>query len=440
MDKSLLPYLLIFFIVSCASKETQLKNYKGPFSQYLTLKSGPSRTIAYYKEDGSPGFRHPEKVTKEDIKSAIRERVNVLLLDLEYHHSKRVSFNKLKQNVHDFLEELKIQFEQGSHYEDFSDKNRKLSALIVQNIERYQIKLDNIRSFKKLHRFTTNLREELSRPWYVKWVKIAGYTVGAAFLAYTGYKIVQHASGDSFEDRTGVQLANKKKYGNWSSGILVGQKSEASKVFHERSVFAGGRTMEGKFLLGGFQKGGDQFHRQVMRVSFHDENVFQQYLDLSKNQTVILEYSHIHNWDPFYTTLSKYIIRKITPMKTTPLKKKFYKPSEQYVEGLKAESQKSGRIVHVSRWGALSITCTVYLHQGGTKVTNVKASSGKDSRANIPLSTGNIIVMVAYTEKGCQFAEKVAQRGYDVTIDSSEQFFEIWNHYTWVIHSMKIEN
>lgn len=264
--------------------------------------------------------------------------------------------------------------------------------------------------------------------------------------------------------KVGSELAPKKHgRSTWSTGFVIGKKSQSSKKL---SIILS-RTKEGIVQMGAFDDPkAKNFPPQSLSVSFHSSRIYKKFKKLDGEKTYVFRYRHIHILSPFHLTRSKYIVMSIEPFSDFNQSESYEKFGEAFEDFFQAEGwqsadeTRSGRIVHVSRWGFLGTACTVYLHEKGFKEVKEyhtsyvdgigktlvkKALSDKMDYSTSPSMTyhtvkqvANINSMNVYTEDGCRFAEDVALSGRNVDLRTSTQFVEIWAAHPIIIHSMSL--
>ena len=246
--------------------------------------------------------------------------------------------------------------------------------------------------------------------------------------------------------------------GYWSSGVMIGQKGDIAT----RGLFI--PTKEMTFLLGSEPGSGDKnYTPEKMQVSTYEQSVFDQLQGLPANEPVVLRYVHPFPLNPFHWTQSKYFVTTATvagqPFEQSQSYQKFgyhfHQPTSQH-QGAYESGQKSGKVVHVSRWGLVfGKTCTAYLHEGGTKqvvvtkyrdnssykfnpetMTNEKVTEKEPYQDT--MSVPNISTLNIYSESGCKFAEDAAISMVPVSVHHSRKLMEIWNAHELTIHSMKV--
>ena len=245
--------------------------------------------------------------------------------------------------------------------------------------------------------------------------------------------------------------------GYWASGVLVGQKGDIAT----RGLFI--PTKEMTFLLGSEPGSGSKnYSPDKMQVSTYEQGVFDQLQSVPADAPVVLQYVHPFPLNPFHWTQSKYFVTKVSavrPFEELQSWEKFgyhFQEPEHTHHGAYESGQKSGKVIHVSRWGLVfGKTCTAYLHEGGTKqiVTtkyreyttykyNPETMENEKVVEREPYeetqTVPNISTLNIYSESGCSFAEDAAISMAPVQVSYSKKLFEFWNAHELTIHSMKV--
>ena len=246
--------------------------------------------------------------------------------------------------------------------------------------------------------------------------------------------------------------------GYWSHGMMVGQKGEIAS----RGILF--PTHEINFLVGAENYSGVRSYTPLKTmVSTYDSRTFEMLQQMHADDSLVLFYVHPFPLNPFHWTQTKYFVYRAglagRKFETTDSFRqfgyRFQEPSYSH-HGITESGQKSGKIVHVSRWGLLfGKTCTVYLHEGGTtEVTETKYREMKDweynprTRKNESVirheayddtrSVPNISLLNIYSESGCRYAEDAALSMAPVSVNYSKKLFEPWHKYKLTIHEIMV--
>ncbi|CAM3482295.1 hypothetical protein [Parendozoicomonas haliclonae] len=248
--------------------------------------------------------------------------------------------------------------------------------------------------------------------------------------------------------------------GYWGSGVLVGQKGDIVT----RGLFF--PTKEMTFLVGSEPQSGNKgYPPETLNVSTYNQSVYDQLQAVPAEQPVVLRYVHPFPLNPFHLTESKYFVTDVNAVNQTFEQTPSYQQhgyafdaSDAGHHGSYEAGQKSGKFIHVSRWGLVfGKTCTAYLHEGGTKQVTVTKYRDESSYMYNPetglnervterrpyedtITVPNVSALNIYSEAGCRFAEDLALTMTPVTVKHSRKIIEIWNGHALTIHSMQAKS
>jgi len=259
-----------------------------------------------------------------------------------------------------------------------------------------------------------------------------------------------------------TDIQKEKSY--WSEGLMVGTRA---KAVHSGIFFS---TFDMEFLLTGGISGSNSgnYSPILTKVTPYKKKVFFEYRDITTSGAMVLKYVHRHPWNPanlFTQQNSRYFVYKVDDVLNFDETESFKKHGRHFVEkkgvtwkGWAAEGTHTGYIGHVSRWGSIDITCTIYLHEGGEKTIEVTDTgytiggvwtdldiiptpdgvSVGVARVTRKVDVPNINEFNVYSEEGCTFAENAAASVSKVLMDVSRQYLPTWHKYKTIVHEIRV--
>lgn len=209
----------------------------------------------------------------------------------------------------------------------------------------------------------------------------------------------------------GISEVVKKGTNYYGVGHLVGKpiKSSTSGLLF--------KTNEVEINMGAF--GGD-FIGNTLSASIEDNTVAVEFDQLDRNTLYIFKFEYPHKLNPEIES-TNYYIRSWEPL--NPNLKFEHKgvESRQEKEGGYSEGIRQGKVIFVERWGLWDIDCSVTILMGGLR-------SGEE----------NSIIMNTYSEESCAFAEKALRAGAYVTVEYSQDYVEVWDRVTRILHKITL--
>lgn len=278
--------------------------------------------------------------------------------------------------------------------------------------------LDNPIDTEKRNRGVSQAEE----PWY----RNKAQRIAAA-VQQKGYKLSE-----------AIQSGDNQGY--WAAGHVIGTVSRTAR----RGVFF--KSNEIDFVLAPTKVSSSDYPGQRLKMSVLSDDVFAQIQKLKPETPVVLQFVRVYKKRPVFTTETPfYVIQVKKPTTSFKSTNSFKKHGYSYIEpqkvskkrkGSYAESDSTGYIVSVMRWGfdTFGKTCSISLHEGGQKMVRQGVGT-RSSRMNVV----NISTMNTYDEDGCRYSEDVLGSSCRINAKTTQQFYEWWNVFSKSIHEMKTE-
>ena len=177
------------------------------------------------------------------------------------------------------------------------------------------------------------------------------------------------------------------------------------------------KTNEVEINMGAF--GGD-FVGNTISASIEDDALAEQFNQLDRNTLYVFKFEYPHALNPEIES-THYHIRSWEPL--NPNIKFEHKGVESFMEktGGYSDGIRQGKVIFVERWGLWDIDCSITILMGGLK-------SGEE----------NSITMNTYSEESCTFAEKALKAGVYVAFEYSQDYVEIWDQTTHILHKITL--
>ena len=213
----------------------------------------------------------------------------------------------------------------------------------------------------------------------------------------------------------GTSEVLKQNTDYYGVGYIVGKPIKGSS----RGIIF--NTNEVEVNMGAF---GGNYIGNTVALSIEEDATAQEFNKLDRNTLYVFRYEYPHRLNPEIED-THFHIRSWEPVNSNASFE--HKGLRSYVEkkGSYSKGVRHGKVVQVERWGYWDIDCSIRISMGGIV-------SGKNTAFE------NSIYMNTYSEEACAFAEQVLKAGVDVSFEYSEDYIEIWDGVTRILHIIKI--
>ncbi|MDE0151149.1 MAG: hypothetical protein OXK80_01455 [Bdellovibrionales bacterium] len=194
------------------------------------------------------------------------------------------------------------------------------------------------------------------------------------------------------------------------------------------------KTNEAQINVGAF---GDNYIGHIQLVSIEDDGLASQFEQLDQTQLYVFKYEYPHALNPEIED-THYHIRSWEPFSPQNVQLS-YRGVSSYLEkkGPYSSGTRQGRVIEVERWGYWDIDCSVTIKVGGMGLRDAGLGRGSEAGADAS-GKENSVYMNTYSEESCDFAEQVLKAGVDVEFEYSEDYVEIWDLTSRVLHKITV--
>ncbi len=208
---------------------------------------------------------------------------------------------------------------------------------------------------------------------------------------------------------------------HYGQGIIIGRPLKAS----ESGLFI--KTWELEINKGGFQDN-NNYLGTTFHASTEDPTTFNIFPKLDSTKTYVFAYTHKNPVD-FEVEESNLQVMGVQPLLTNFAASGLPAEVTSKVSnpGWYSSGNRSGRVVQVERWGAITTDCTIRLNLGGL------GGQGHEHEENT-------VDFLANDDEACTYAENVAMYGLDVEITYTQDMVEIWEMTPYRIHKIRVIN